>query len=136
MTVYIRKAGGPKRKSQNRHCSRRMLRHFLSLSISQKPIELTYLLLYNVYVILKKRYKRINGLRISAGIVSSCDILSFFYFWQMPDLPFISSIPLSAKKKTHQKLTVGQSTAQSCLYYLNIYDILATCSSTLIREKK
>lgn len=60
----------------------------------------------------------------------------FFYFWQMPDLPFISGIPLSDKKKTHQKLTVGQSTAQSCLYYLNIYDILATCSSTLIREKK
>lgn len=27
----------------------------------------------------------------------------FFYFWQMPDLPFISSIPLSAKKKNPPK---------------------------------
>lgn len=63
-------------------------------------------------------------------------IFCLFFFWQMPDLPFISGIPLSDKKKTPLKTDRRSISTQSCLYYLNIYDILATCSSTLIREKK
>lgn len=59
----------------------------------------------------------------------------FFTFGKCPIFHLFPVFHCLTKKKPHQKLTVGQSTAQSCLYYLNIYDILATCSSTLIREK-